>query len=116
MKCCDIKAVKIRRNYENKGYHGWFDKRFMYEESLRMPLVVRYPERIESGSVSENIVSNLDFAPTFLELTGVEIPTEMQGAHSKICSSMKNPRNGANLFITTTMNTLPFTWPNATTV
>lgn len=43
-----------------------------------MPLVVRYPERIESGSVSENIVSNLDFAPTFLELAGAEIPTEMQ--------------------------------------
>jgi len=79
MDCCDIKAVKIRRNYENRGYHGWFDKRFMYEESLRMPLVVRYPERIESGSVSENIVSNLDFAPTFLELAGAEIPTEMQG-------------------------------------
>jgi arylsulfatase A-like enzyme len=61
------------------GDHGWYDKRFMYEESLRMPLVVRYPEQIESGSVSENIVSNLDFAPTFLELAGAEIPTEIQG-------------------------------------
>ena len=61
------------------GDHGWFDKRFMYEESLRMPLVVRYPGRIESGSVSDNIVSNLDFAPTFLELAGAKIPTEMQG-------------------------------------
>jgi arylsulfatase A-like enzyme len=61
------------------GDHGWFDKRFMYEESLRMPLVVRYPGRIESGSVSDNIVSNLDFAPTFLELVGAKIPTEMQG-------------------------------------
>jgi len=61
------------------GDHGWFDKRFMYEESLRMPLVVRYPKRIEAGSVSDKIVSNLDFAPTFLELAGAEIPTEMQG-------------------------------------
>lgn len=61
------------------GDHGWYDKRFMYEESLRMPLVVRYPGRIESGSVNDNIVSNLDFAPTFLDLAGTEIPTEMQG-------------------------------------
>lgn len=66
------------------GDHGWFDKRFMYEESLRMPLVVRYPGLIESGSVSDNIVSNLDFAPTFLELAGAKIPTEMQG------NSLKN--------------------------
>lgn len=61
------------------GDHGWFDKRFMYEESLRMPLVVRYPKWIEAGSVNDKIVSNLDFAPTFLELAGAEIPTEMQG-------------------------------------
>ena len=61
------------------GDHGWFDKRFMYEESLRMPLVVRYPGRIEAGSINENIVANLDFAPTFLDLAGVEIPSEMQG-------------------------------------
>ena len=61
------------------GDHGWYDKRFMYEESLRMPLVVRYPGRIESGSVNGDIVSNLDFAPTFLDLAGAEIPTEMQG-------------------------------------
>jgi arylsulfatase A-like enzyme len=65
------------------GDHGWYDKRFMYEESLRMPFVVRYPERIESGSVSDNIVSNLDFAPTFLSLAGAEIPTEMQGRSLK---------------------------------
>jgi arylsulfatase A-like enzyme len=65
------------------GDHGWFDKRFMYEESLRMPLVVRYPIRIESGSLNDNIVSNLDFAPTFLELAGAEIKTEMQGQSLK---------------------------------
>jgi arylsulfatase A-like enzyme len=61
------------------GDHGWFDKRFMYEESLRMPLVVRWPERIKAGSVSEDLVTNVDFAPTFLEAAGVEIPEAMQG-------------------------------------
>jgi arylsulfatase A-like enzyme len=65
------------------GDHGWFDKRFMYEESLRMPLVVRYPGQAESGSVNENIVSNLDFAPTFLELAGVKVPSDMQGRSIK---------------------------------
>lgn len=65
------------------GDHGWFDKRFMYEESLRMPLVMRYPGQIEPGSVSENIVTNLDLAPTFLELSGAEIPVEMQGRSFK---------------------------------
>jgi arylsulfatase A-like enzyme len=65
------------------GDHGWYDKRFMYEESLRMPFVVRYPGRIDPGSVDDHIVSNLDFAPTFLELAGTEIPAEMQGRSFK---------------------------------
>ncbi len=61
------------------GEHGWFDKRFMYEESLRMPLVVRFPGRVRAGSVSADIVSNLDFAPTFLDVAGGGKPAEMQG-------------------------------------
>jgi arylsulfatase A-like enzyme len=61
------------------GDHGWFDKRFMYEESLRMPLVARFPGAIKPGSVNDELVSNLDFAPTFLELAGVDIPKDMQG-------------------------------------
>jgi arylsulfatase A-like enzyme len=61
------------------GDHGWFDKRFMYEESLRMPLLMRFPGRIQPGRVDEHIVTNLDFAPTFLELSGVPIPKDMQG-------------------------------------
>jgi arylsulfatase A-like enzyme len=61
------------------GDHGWFDKRFMYEESLRMPLVARFPGTIKSGSVNDELVSNLDFAPTFLDLAGVDIPQDMQG-------------------------------------
>jgi len=61
------------------GDHGWFDKRFMYEESLRMPLLVRYPKQIKPGSVNNDIVLNLDFAPTFLDFAGVAKPADMQG-------------------------------------
>ncbi|MEN1678926.1 MAG: sulfatase [Planctomycetota bacterium] len=62
------------------GDHGWFDKRFMYEESYRMPLVARWPGRVEAGSVSDALVSNVDFAATFLEAAGVEAEEELQGA------------------------------------
>lgn len=61
------------------GDHGWFDKRFMYEESLRMPLVVRFPGHIPAASVNNDFVLNLDFAPTILELAGVPVPQDMQG-------------------------------------
>ena len=61
------------------GDHGWYDKRFMYEESLRMPLLMRYPPEIKAGSVSDAMALNLDFAPTFLELAGLNPPGEMQG-------------------------------------
>ncbi len=61
------------------GEHGWYDKRFMYEESLGMPLVMRYPAEVPAGQVSESMVLNLDFAPTLLDYAGVEIPSEMQG-------------------------------------
>jgi arylsulfatase A-like enzyme len=62
------------------GEHGWFDKRWMYEESLKTPLLVRWPGTVTPGSVNEDIVSNLDFAETFLEMAGVEVPENMQGA------------------------------------
>jgi arylsulfatase A-like enzyme len=61
------------------GEHGWFDKRWMYEQSLRTPLIVRWPGVIEPGSTSDAIVSNLDFAETFLDIAGVTIPDDMQG-------------------------------------
>ena len=61
------------------GDHGWFDKRFMYEESLRMPLLVRWPRVVEPGSVNEDLVQNLDFAETFLDIAGANIPADMQG-------------------------------------
>ena len=61
------------------GEHGWFDKRFMYEESFQMPFLVRYPKEIKSGSVCNDIVCNVDFAATFLDLAGVRKPSYMQG-------------------------------------
>ena len=61
------------------GEHGWFDKRFMYEECLRMPFVIRYPKMIKAGSTSRAICMNIDFGPTFLDLAGIEVPSEMQG-------------------------------------
>ena len=61
------------------GDHGWYDKRFMYEESLRMPLLIRWPGRIKPGSVCDKIVLNLDFAETFLDCAGAEVPKDMQG-------------------------------------
>ena len=61
------------------GEHGLYDKRFMYEESMKMPLLIKYPAKIEAGQVNNELVSNLDFAETLLDYAGVEIPTSMQG-------------------------------------
>lgn len=62
------------------GEHGLGDKRSLYEESLRVPMLVRYPRLVAAGSVRDEMVLNLDLAPTFLELAGVPAPREMQGA------------------------------------
>ncbi|MDG1570962.1 sulfatase [Robiginitalea sp. M366] len=61
------------------GEHGWFDKRWMYKESLRTPLIVKWPGKIKPGTVNNDLVSNLDFAETFLDLAQTEIPRDMQG-------------------------------------
>jgi arylsulfatase A-like enzyme len=61
------------------GDHGLYDKRFMYEESLRIPLLVRWPAVVRPGSRSESLALNVDFAPTFLEAAGVAVPAAMQG-------------------------------------
>jgi len=61
------------------GEHGWFDKRFMYEESLGTPLLVRIPGMAGAGTTSEALVQNLDFAETFLDIAGASVPKEMQG-------------------------------------
>jgi arylsulfatase A-like enzyme len=61
------------------GDHGLFDKRFMYEESIRMPFLVRWPARIKPGTKSDALALNIDFAPTFLEAAGLPPSKEMQG-------------------------------------
>ncbi len=62
------------------GEHGWYDKRFMYEPALRLPLIVRWPAVIAPGSREEHLVQNLDLAQTFLDAAGVAAPPSMQGA------------------------------------
>ncbi len=61
------------------GEHGWYDKRFIYDESFKTPLLVSWPDRIRAGSRSDELVQNLDFAQTFLEAAGVESLDDMQG-------------------------------------
>lgn len=61
------------------GEHGWFDKRFVYDESFKTPLLVAWPQKVAPGSTSDEMVQNLDFAQTFLEAAGVEQPADMQG-------------------------------------
>lgn len=65
------------------GDHGWFDKRLMYEESLRMPFLMRYPGRIPAHSVNRDMILNIDFAPMFLDYAGQRAPAEMQGRSFK---------------------------------
>ena len=65
------------------GEHGWFDKRWMYEESFRMPFVIKNPEIIEAGTSSDAMIMNVDFAPTLLDMAGIEVPSEMQGKSFK---------------------------------
>ncbi len=61
------------------GEHGWFDKRWMYDESLKTPLLVSWPGVTEPGSVNNDLVSNLDFAETFVDIAGGQVPADMQG-------------------------------------
>ncbi|MGA2067253.1 MAG: sulfatase [Thermoguttaceae bacterium] len=61
------------------GDHGWYDKRFMYEQSIRMPFLVRWPAVIKPGTVQGAMVLNVDFAPTFLEMAGCKVPGDIQG-------------------------------------
>ena len=61
------------------GEHDYIDKRWMYEESMRMPFIMRYPPLIKAGSVNTDLINNTDFAPTMLTLAGAQPPTQMQG-------------------------------------
>ncbi|MEW6252894.1 MAG: sulfatase, partial [Planctomycetota bacterium] len=69
------------------GDHGWYDKRFMYEESLRMPLLLRFPPEIRPGTVNASLVLDLDYAPTFLDYAGVPPAARMQGASWRLLAS-----------------------------
>lgn len=61
------------------GDHDWFDKRFMYEESLTMPFLIRWPAKIKAGTVNDGMILNVDFAPTLLDAAGEKVPEDMQG-------------------------------------
>jgi arylsulfatase A-like enzyme len=61
------------------GEHGWFDKRFVYDESFKTPLLIAWPGKVKAGSHSDDLVQNLDFAQTFLDAAGIPAPSDMQG-------------------------------------
>lgn len=61
------------------GDHGWYDKRWMYDESMKMPLVVKWPKVTKAGTANNDLVQNLDYAETFLEMAGADVPADMQG-------------------------------------
>jgi len=65
------------------GEHDYQDKRWMYEESMRMPLLIRYPKKIKAGTIIESCVENVDFGPTMLEMAGIQVPSSMQGQSFK---------------------------------
>jgi arylsulfatase A-like enzyme len=78
------------------GQNGWYDKRFMYDVSMRTPLLVRWPGKTEAGTVRNTLVQNIDLAPTFLDIAGTNIPKWMQGLSLKSLSQNKAdslPRN-----------------------
>ncbi|WVF67034.1 hypothetical protein IAT40_001777 [Kwoniella sp. CBS 6097] len=75
------------------GEHGWFDKRFMYEESFQMPLMIRAPKLIRRGSICNDIVSNVDFAATWIQYAGLKVPTYMQGDSFLDSLMGKSPQN-----------------------
>jgi arylsulfatase A-like enzyme len=73
------------------GDHNWYDKRFMYEESLRMPFVARYPREIPAGSTSDALVLNNDFAPLFLDCAGLPTPADMDGRSCRAVLQGRTP-------------------------
>ncbi|WP_438988984.1 sulfatase family protein [Polaribacter sp.] len=75
------------------GDHGFFDKRFIYEESLRMPFIVKYPKKIKAGSVNDDIITNIDFAPTLIELADIKMTQKVQGESFKPILFGNTPRN-----------------------
>ncbi|MGE3172696.1 MAG: sulfatase [Planctomycetota bacterium] len=79
----DVEANTIVIYSSDQGFylgdHGWYDKRWMYDESLRMPLLVRWPGHVGAGREVTALVQNIDYGPTFLDLAGVPIPPDVHG-------------------------------------
>lgn len=75
------------------GDHGFFDKRFIYEESLRMPFIVKYPDVIKKGSINHDIIANIDFAPTLLDVAKIDTNQSMQGISFKNILEGNTPKN-----------------------
>jgi arylsulfatase A-like enzyme len=75
------------------GEHGWYDKRWMYEESLRMPFLARWPGRIRPGTRVEHMIQNIDYAPTFLDAAGLSVPPEIQGESLLPLMAGRDPGN-----------------------
>ncbi|MDA7870625.1 DUF4976 domain-containing protein, partial [bacterium] len=61
------------------GEHGWYDKRWMFEESFRMPFVIRWPGHVQPGTRAKQLIQNIDYAPTFLEIAGLSPPNNLHG-------------------------------------
>lgn len=80
------------------GEHGWYDKRFMYEESLQMPFLMRYPKSIPARSTSSSIIINNDFAPTLLDYAGVQPRTPMQGESFRPVAEGRTPDSWRSSF------------------
>lgn len=99
-----IKYLKDNNLYENTiviytsdqgfflGEHGWFDKRLMQEESIKMPFLISYPKEIKPGTKNSDITINADFAPTLLDYAGISIPQEMQGKSIRQNLQGKTPK------------------------
>ena len=85
------------------GEHGWYDKRWMFEESFRMPFLIRWPNVIRPGSRPDQLIQNIDYAPTFLDMAGLPTPKEVQENLSCLFSKM-NPENGVILCTMRIMN------------
>ncbi|APY09633.1 sulfatase [Winogradskyella sp. J14-2] len=75
------------------GDHGFFDKRFIYEESIRMPFMVRYPKVVKAESVNDDIITNIDFAPTLLDLANIDTDQKMQGESFKSILEGQTPKD-----------------------
>jgi arylsulfatase A-like enzyme len=82
------------------GEHGWFDKRFMYEESLRTPLLMRYPKEIPANSKVDALIQNLDFAPTFLDYAEVPIAKDLQGESFRNIVNQKTTKGRDAIYYT----------------